>query len=82
MTTSDSGSNETTGASAPTPSALPSPNGPPARTSSRANPGPPRRPRPRGPALGGPHRFGRVDPDGTVVLITSAGERVMGPGSG
>ena len=25
-----------------------------------------------------PHRFGRVDPDGTVVLITSAGERVIG----
>ncbi|MCW2651382.1 MAG: repair ATPase [Mycobacterium sp.] len=25
-----------------------------------------------------PHRFGRVDPDGTVRLITSAGERVVG----
>jgi Domain of Unknown Function (DUF349) len=25
-----------------------------------------------------PHRFGRVDPDGTVWLITSAGERVIG----
>jgi hypothetical protein len=25
-----------------------------------------------------PHRFGRVEPDGTVVLISSAGERVIG----
>jgi hypothetical protein len=25
-----------------------------------------------------PHRFGRVDPDGTVVLISAAGERVIG----
>ncbi len=25
-----------------------------------------------------PHRFGRVDPDGTVWLVTSAGERVIG----
>ena len=25
-----------------------------------------------------PHRFGRVDPDGTVWLITAAGERVIG----
>src|SRR6476661_3596308 len=25
-----------------------------------------------------PHRFGRVDPDGTVWLISSAGERVIG----
>ncbi|MCG5433859.1 DUF349 domain-containing protein [Mycobacterium sp. MYCO198283] len=27
---------------------------------------------------GDPHRFGRVDPDGTVWLITSAGERSIG----
>ncbi len=32
---------------------------------------------PTGPA-GDPHRFGRVDGDGTVWLITSAGERVIG----
>jgi hypothetical protein len=25
-----------------------------------------------------PHRFGRVDPDGTVYLVTSSGERVIG----
>ncbi|MGZ6778298.1 MAG: DUF349 domain-containing protein [Mycobacterium sp.] len=51
-------------------------------------PGPPR-PGPRpGPtpavhsapvtSAGDPHRYGRVDPDGTVWLISSAGERVIG----
>ncbi len=51
-------------------------------------PGPPR-PGPRpGPApsvhsatvasAGDPHRYGRVDPDGTVWLISSAGERIIG----
>ena len=30
------------------------------------------------PASGDPHRFGRVDPDGTVWLFSSAGERVIG----
>lgn len=30
------------------------------------------------PPASDPHRFGRVDPDGTVWLITSAGERVIG----
>ncbi len=30
------------------------------------------------PASGDPHRFGRVDPDGTVWLISGAGERVIG----
>jgi hypothetical protein len=30
------------------------------------------------PAASDPHRFGRVDPDGTVWLITGAGERVIG----
>ena len=30
------------------------------------------------PAAGDPHRYGRVDPDGTVWLISSAGERVIG----
>jgi hypothetical protein len=30
------------------------------------------------PAAGDPHRYGRVDPDGTVWLITGAGERVIG----
>jgi hypothetical protein len=52
-------------------------------------PGPPRpgpRPGPSPSALHGapvapavdPHRYGRVDPDGTVWLISSAGERVIG----
>jgi hypothetical protein len=62
MTTSDSG-----GAPKPTP-----------------RPGPSRPvPRPSGspPAVAppaDPHRFGRVDPDGTVWLITAAGERTIG----
>jgi hypothetical protein len=51
-------------------------------------PGPPRpgpRPGPTpsvhgapAPASGDPHRFGRVDADGTVWLISSAGERIIG----
>ena len=48
-------------------------------------PGPPRPvPRPGGtppvvvPAPVDPHRFGRVDPDGTVWLITASGERIIG----
>src|SRR4051794_41913882 len=49
-------------------------------------PGPPRpAPRPGGhapavatPSSVDPHRFGRVDPDGTVWLITGSGERVIG----
>lgn len=49
-------------------------------------PGPPRPvPKPRGvaptvtaPPSGDPHRFGRVDADGTVWLITAAGERMIG----
>ncbi|MCV7423288.1 DUF349 domain-containing protein [Mycobacterium yunnanensis] len=49
-------------------------------------PGPPR-PAPRpgaapaavvAPPTGDPHRFGRVDDDGTVWLVTGAGERVVG----
>lgn len=49
-------------------------------------PGPPRpvpRPGRPGPAVAAPpasdpHRFGRVDPDGTVWLITGSGERIIG----
>jgi hypothetical protein len=49
-------------------------------------PGPPRpvpHPSPRTPTIAGPpasdpHRYGRVDPDGTVWLITGSGERVIG----
>lgn len=34
--------------------------------------------RPSHPPGSDPHRFGRVDPDGTVWLVTSGGERVIG----
>ena len=61
---------------------------PPPTPKPAPRPGPPR-PGPRpGPtpsvhgapvlASGDPHRFGRVDPDGTVWLISSAGERIIG----
>src|ERR1700722_10895405 len=48
-------------------------------------PGPARpaaRPGHSAPAGSDPHRFGRVDPDGTVWLITPAGERVIGSWQG
>ena len=62
------------------------PGGPPPTPKPAARPGPPRPvPRPGRPAptvaappTSDPHRFGRVDPDGTVWLITGAGERVIG----
>jgi hypothetical protein len=46
-------------------------------------PGPRPTPRPAahqvtGPPANDPHRFGRVDDDGTVWLVTAAGERVIG----
>ena len=60
------------------------PGGPAVKPAPR--PGPPRPvPRPGRPApavaappSSDPHRFGRVDPDGTVWLITGSGERVIG----
>ncbi len=82
MTTNDSGSGETTGESAP---AAPKPTPKPAP---RPGPRPTPHPRPAAAAVtppvavptpaADPHRFGRVDADGTVVLITAAGERVIG----
>ncbi|WP_082614293.1 DUF349 domain-containing protein [Mycobacterium sp. Root265] len=82
MTTNDSGSGETTGesaAAAPKPTPKPTP---------RPGPRPTPHPRPAAavaaapvvsaPASVDPHRFGRVEDDGTVVLITAAGERVIG----
>lgn len=82
MTTNDSGSGETTGESAPAP---PKPTPKPAP---RPGPRPTPHPRPAAAAVtppvavptpaADPHRFGRVDADGTVVLITAAGERVIG----
>jgi hypothetical protein len=79
MTTSESGGpvarSETTGESPQPTTAQPAP-----------RPGPPRpvprsgRPAPTiaAPASVDPHRFGRVDPDGTVWLITGSGERIIG----
>ncbi len=82
MTTSEPGAtsganNEATPRPAPGPSPRPGP-----------RPGPPR-PAPRpgrvtpvpavaAPPVSDPRRFGRVDPDGTVWLITGSGERVIG----
>src|SRR5215207_5895674 len=62
------------------------PGGEPTTAKPAPRPGPPRpvprpgRPAPTvaAPASSDPHRFGRVDPDGTVWLITGAGERVIG----
>jgi hypothetical protein len=59
------------------------------RNETRPTPTPGPRPRPRptpgphphqvaAPSPNDPHRFGRVDADGTVWLITAAGERVIG----
>src|SRR5256885_12006665 len=62
------------------------PGGQPAVPKPAPRPGPPRpSPRPGHPAptiaappSSDPHRFGRVDQDGTVWLITGSGERVIG----
>src|SRR6201996_9450400 len=47
----------------------------------RPGPKPSSRPHPHpvpGPLANDPHRFGRVDADGTVWLISAAGERIIG----
>ncbi|MDA2891341.1 DUF349 domain-containing protein [Mycolicibacterium sp. BiH015] len=85
MTITDSGGSQEAGqqSSATTPSPSPSAAAP------KPKPGPVRRPGPRpsappaAPVVGtvpvsDPHRFGRVDPDGTVWLITASGERNIG----
>ena len=79
MTTQDPTQGETT----PSPSPMPTPGPKPG-----ARPGPRPGPRPTAPpaaaaavpvaASSDPHRFGRVDDDGTVWLITGSGERVIG----
>lgn len=77
MTTTESGSTESGGTE---PGGTPKP---------APRPGPPRPGAPRpGPRPGAavpattasvdPHRFGRVDPDGTVWLVTASGERAIG----
>ncbi|AGB22899.1 protein of unknown function (DUF349) [Mycobacterium sp. JS623] len=68
MTTSEHGGQSAVPKPAPRP-------GPP-RPSPR--PGPHPTPTVAVPASTDPHRFGRVDPDGTVWLITGSGERVIG----
>ncbi|MGB6208016.1 DUF349 domain-containing protein [Mycobacterium sp.] len=55
--------------------------GPVPRPGPRPGPRPTSRPHPHpvaAPLANDPHRFGRVDADGTVWLITAAGERVIG----
>ncbi|MFB1299400.1 DUF349 domain-containing protein [Mycobacterium sp. pW049] len=71
------------------PEAAPAPSPTPSAAAPKPKPGPVPRPGPR-PATpastpvvssvpaSDPHRFGRVDPDGTVWLITASGERTIG----
>lgn len=76
MTSSEQGGQpqpEATQESAPAPKPAPRP-GPP-----RPVPRPGKAAAPvTAPPTSDPHRFGRVDPDGTVWLITSSGERTIG----
>jgi Domain of Unknown Function (DUF349) len=67
MTTSEPGGEATTAKPAPRP-------GPPRPVPHPGRPAP----TVTAPASVDPHRFGRVDPDGTVWLITASGERVIG----
>ncbi|MCW2685164.1 MAG: repair ATPase [Mycobacterium sp.] len=77
MTTSEHGG--TSGESSGPPTAKPTPRPGPPRPIPRPGPS---RPTPvqavAAPPTSDPHRFGRVDPDGTVWLISSAGERTIG----
>lgn len=75
MTTSEPGGTTTEpgAATAPKPAPLP---GPP-RPGPRPGPTPSVHGAPAA-ATGDPHQYGRVDPDGTVWLISSAGERAIG----
>jgi hypothetical protein len=66
MTTSEPGGDVATPKPAPRPGPRPIPR--PGRPSSTV----------AAPVSSDPHRFGRVDPDGTVWLITGSGERVIG----
>ncbi len=67
MTTSEPGGQSTTPKPAPRP-------GPPRPVPRPGRPAP----TVAAPVSSDPHRFGRVDPDGTVWLITGSGERVIG----
>jgi Domain of Unknown Function (DUF349) len=68
MTTSEPGGEATTAKPTPRPGPSPRPVPRPGRPA----------PTVAAPVSSDPHRFGRVDPDGTVWLITGAGERVIG----
>ncbi|KMO82967.1 DNA repair ATPase [Mycolicibacterium chubuense] len=86
MTITEPGGSSEAGQQEPDPTPSPAPT--PGPSSSRPKPGPARPgPRPAPPVAAAvvaavpssdPHRFGRVDPDGTVWLITAAGERTIG----
>ncbi len=67
MTTSEPGGQSTTPKPAPRP-------GPPRPVPRPGRPAP----TVAAPVSSDPHRFGRVDPDGTVWLITGSGERIIG----
>jgi hypothetical protein len=84
MTTSEPGgtSEVSSGTAAEAPQRpVPAPGPRPAPRPGPARPAPrPGRPAPAAaaPPANDPHRFGRVDPDGTVWLVTASGERVIG----
>jgi hypothetical protein len=87
MTITDSGGSQEAGQQSSEAAATPSPT--PSAAAAKPKPGPVPRPGPRPSAppaapvvstvpVSDPHRFGRVDPDGTVWLITASGERNIG----
>ncbi|CAN3128485.1 DUF349 domain-containing protein [Mycobacterium sp. smrl_JER01] len=89
MTTTESGGSQEDGRQAADPvQQAAAPSRPTPSAVARPRPGPARPgPRPAVPASApvvgtaptcDPHRFGRVDPDGTVWLITASGERMIG----
>src|SRR5690242_12653472 len=82
MTTSEQGGpagrSVVTGESDQSAVTKPAPRPGPPRPAPRRGPQPHRMPTVAVPVSSDPHRFGRVDPDGTVWLITGSGERVTG----
>lgn len=87
MTITDSGGSQEAGQQSSEAAATPSPT--PSAAAAKPKPGPVPRPGPRPSAppaapvvstvpVSDPHRFGRVDPDGTVWLVTASGERSIG----
>ncbi|ORV84259.1 DUF349 domain-containing protein [Mycolicibacterium iranicum] len=87
MTITDSGGSQEAGQQSSEAAATPSPT--PSAAAAKPKPGPVPRPGPRPSAppaapvvstvpVSDPHRFGRVDPDGTVWLVTASGERNIG----